>query len=103
MDVDVCDIVSGVIDAVLHINGSNVICKFTFEEEVRVIGKHPDQNKNFSKHQLFDLGLPYGHANGPGMESECKNLENSKYCHNYYSLYFDVTDGHFSESKCIGF
>ena len=38
-DVDVCDIVSGVIDAILNITGSNIICKLAIEEEVRVIGK----------------------------------------------------------------
>ena len=41
---------------------------------------------------IYSLDLPYGHANGPGLESECKNLEDAKYCHNYYSIYFDVPD-----------
>ena len=39
MPVDVCDIVSDVIDAVLNMTNSNIICKITFEAEVRVIGK----------------------------------------------------------------
>ena len=41
MPVDVCDIVSGVIDAILNTNGSNIVCKATIEAEVRVIGKLP--------------------------------------------------------------
>ena len=41
MPVDVCDIVSGVIDAILHTNGSNIVCKDKIEAEVRVIGKLP--------------------------------------------------------------
>ena len=49
--------------------------------------------------QQFEIGLPYGHANGPGLESECKKLEDTKYCHNYYSLYFDVPDWIYPESK----
>ena len=61
----------------------------------------PNKIRICSIHQIFDLGLPFGHANGPGLESECKNLENSKYCHNYYSMYFDVPDGYLSKSKCI--
>ena len=43
-------------------------------------------------HHIIIQGFPYGHAKGPGLESECKNLEETKYCHNYYSIYFDVPD-----------
>lgn len=41
MPVDVCDIVSGVIDAVLNTTGSNIVCKLTIEADVRVIGNLP--------------------------------------------------------------
>ena len=41
MPVDVCDIVSGVIDAILQTNGSSIVCKDSIEAEVRVIGKLP--------------------------------------------------------------
>ena len=41
MPVDVCDIVSDVIDAALNMTNSNIICKITIEAEVRVIGKPP--------------------------------------------------------------
>ena len=44
MPVDVCDIVSGVIDAILNTTGSNIACKLTIEAEVRVIGKLPYKN-----------------------------------------------------------
>ena len=39
MPVDVCDIVSDVIDAVLNMTNSNIICKVTIDADVRVIGK----------------------------------------------------------------
>ena len=48
MDVDVCDIVSGVIDAITGSSNSSIICKLFIDEEVRVIGKLLNQTKNFS-------------------------------------------------------
>ena len=44
MPVDVCDIVSDVIDAALNMDNSNIICKTTIEAEVRVIGKPPKEH-----------------------------------------------------------
>ena len=33
------------------------------------------------------LRMPRGNANGPGSESGCKAVTESKYCHNYYQYY----------------
>ena len=37
--------------------------------------------------ELRYLALPRGNANGPGSESGCKAVADSKYCHNYYQYY----------------
>ena len=33
------------------------------------------------------LGIPYSNGAAPGLEHVCKNLESSKYCHNYIYTY----------------
>ena len=37
--------------------------------------------------ELRYLALPRGNANGPGSESGCKAVADSKYCHNYYQYF----------------
>ena len=41
--------------------------------------------------ELRYLRIPYGNANGPGSESGCKAIADSKYCHNYYQYYVPTT------------
>ena len=35
--------------------------------------------------RYFDF--PYGHASGPGLERVCRDLDKSKYCHNYLGIF----------------
>ena len=36
--------------------------------------------------------IPFGNANGPGNEKECKSMSTAKYCHNYISPFFEAPD-----------
>ena len=33
------------------------------------------------------VAFPYGHAKGPGLERVCRDLNRSKYCHNYLGIF----------------
>ena len=33
------------------------------------------------------IDFPYGHASGPGLERVCRDLDNSKYCHNSLGIF----------------
>ena len=34
--------------------------------------------------------MPFGHANAPGAEGQCKDISNAQYCHNYFSVDVDI-------------
>ena len=36
------------------------------------------------------LRMPFGHANAPGAEGQCKDISNAQYCHNYFSVDVDI-------------
>ena len=44
--------------------------------------------------------IPYGTANGPGAENQCKNVQNAKYCQNYFMPFIrDGSEGLQTESN----
>ena len=65
--VDICDVVGALAGA-----ETGAGCKGTLPEVLRT------------------FEIPYGNANGPGSEHECRSVPASKFCHNYFSIFFDA-------------
>ena len=52
-----------------------------------ILAEVPDCRQTVPEY-LRVLQIPK-HANGPGSEAGCKAIQQAKYCHNYYQVFFD--------------
>ena len=76
------------------------ICDFFAPKEVDETANE-ECKKNFAGilQGLEYVLIPYGNANGPGSENQCKRLPNAKYCNNVFAPFFYAPPGHIQEQK----